>query len=287
VIVDAQIHEPVVSGDWSDADETTRRRVLTEVLVDTLDAVGVDAALLFPLRQFDWAQETAAKHPSRFAYVPHADGSESEEVEALGRSGLPAGLRMILGSPRTGEEVARFRAGAYEALLRALQMQGLPLFLMATWHSDLVDEIAERHRDLTIVLDHLGLPQPPTQERDEPPFRNADRVLALSRHPNVAIKLSGAPALSSEPFPFADLGPHLRRYADAFGAERLLWGSDYSRFDGRIGFFRQPLIPDAFDRKHTYAEALTWVVVSDVLTASEKELVLGGSARRLLGWPPG
>lgn len=285
MILDAQVHEPIVSGSWPGASQAAREEVLTEALLDAITAVGVDAVLLHPVRERSWAEHAASLHPRRIACVFHDDGSGAEHVGAARASGLQVGTRIILGMPRNGEEVARYRAGAYDDLLAALEEHSLPLFLMATWNIRLAADIAERFPRLTVILDHLGLPQPPTQPPDHPRFRALPEVLALARHPNVAIKVSGAPSLSVQRFPFADLGNHLRALIDAFGAERLMWGSDWSRFDGRLGFWRQPLIPADFDRKHSYGEALYWVHADDALSPAERGLLLGGSARRILGWP--
>jgi predicted TIM-barrel fold metal-dependent hydrolase len=53
-------------------------------------------------------------------------------------------------------------------------------------------------------------------------------MLALAKHPNVAIKATGAPSYSSEPYPYRNIHthlPHLRR----FGPDRMFWGTDITR----------------------------------------------------------
>lgn len=66
--------------------------------------------------------------------------------------------------------------------------------------------------DLQLVVDHLGLPQPPLVPPDRPePFGRLPELLSLARRPNVAVKLTGAPTLSRQRYPFADLWPHLHR----------------------------------------------------------------------------
>ena len=59
---------------------------------------------------------------------------------------------------------------------------------------------------------------------DTPPFKALPELLALARHPNVAVKLCGAQALSREAFPFSDVWPRVREFvalvrpgADAVG----------------------------------------------------------------------
>ena len=54
-------------------------------------------------------------------------------------------------------------------------------------------------------------------------------LLALSRHANVAVKVTGAVTLSRRPFPYDDLWEPLARLFDAFGLDRCLWGTDWTR----------------------------------------------------------
>jgi hypothetical protein len=73
---------------------------------------------------------------------------------------------------------------------------------------------------------------------------------------------------------------------NAFGAERVMWASDISRFAGRSGWENAyPAAREDYPGKHTYAESLQMIRDTDALTADEKELVLGGAVRRVLRWP--
>ena len=53
-----------------------------------------------------------------------------------------------------------------------------------------------------------------------------DQSVALAKYPNVSVKLSAAPLFSSEPYPFRDVTPHIRRLFDAYGPRRCYWGTD-------------------------------------------------------------
>ena len=53
-----------------------------------------------------------------------------------------------------------------------------------------------------------------------------DQSAALAKYPNVSVKLSSAPLFSSEPYPFRDVTPHIRRLFDAYGPRRCYWGTD-------------------------------------------------------------
>jgi L-fuconolactonase len=141
---------------------------------------------------------------------------------------------------------------------------------------------------------------------DSPPFRQLPGVLELAQFPNVAMKLSAAPTLSLEPYPFEDLWEPVLRIVEAFGPERLMWGTDIQRVARRINMrppgyeqltaeqkrehaARQQQYTEfgaaGYVGKHTYAEAVGFVRDTTRLSAHEKAEILGGTLRRLLRWP--
>lgn len=78
--------------------------------------------------------------------------------------------------------------------------------------------------DTQFVLDHLGKPR--IRERRREPWERELRELAL--RPNVVCKLSGLPTEAErESWGTADLRPYVEHALDCFGAERLLFGSDW------------------------------------------------------------
>lgn len=292
-VIDAQIHEPPVALPWEDAGPDLRRKILSEATLAYMDAVGVDRALLFarPDNQV-WADEMASSQPDRFASVFRANAIAGRpdvdqlaaEAKQKHRLGLVA-WRLVITLPLSGEGIERYRTGGFESVFAACSRHRLPLFLFASRHLGIVSEVAKRYPDLTLVVDHLGLPQPPFESRDIPPFKSLAEVLKLATHANVALKFSGAPSLSEQQFPFADLWPSLSPVVEAFGPDRLMWGSDMSRFDGRHGFHTFPELPREYEGKHGYADALYYLRYTDRLSATEKEWILGRTIHRLLGWP--
>jgi L-fuconolactonase len=148
-----------------------------------------------------------------------------------------------------------------------------------------VTDVAKRYPELSIIIDHSGLPQPPAP-REDPPFASLPTLLALADHPNVAIKLCGLPALSTESFPYRDVVPHLSTIVDEFGGERLMWASDITRFYGRVPGDSSILqgTQGDYPGRHTYAESLDFIRHSDVLTEDEKRAILGGTAARIMRW---
>ncbi len=85
--------------------------------------------------------------------------------------------------------------------------------------------------DLVLLVSHLGLPPAaPAGMELESARPNLADVLALRHAPNVYVKLSGFYALASpsHAYPHKNAWPYVELIAHAFGADRLLWGSDFS-----------------------------------------------------------
>jgi L-fuconolactonase len=303
-IIDAQLHEPALSLPWRGADTETRYTALLEAQLAFMTAVGVDKAVLFPI-EHEWGVWACEQVPERFTFVP-----------MITPPGVPGGIKVD--DPRFGDLVAEWRAtpacvalrmmhtlpgrlfdGApadappwvsdvamYEPLFEACLEHDFPLFISTAGALDGPAEVLRRHPDLVVIVDHLGMRQNPTFGLDDPPLRDLPGLLALAELPNVRVKVSGVPTLSAAGYPFADLWEGLDQVVEAFGAERLMWGSDISRVMGRAGSVQ--LAPPGLDyARHTYAEALFYLKHTDRLTARQKELLLGGTAEAVLGWGAG
>jgi L-fuconolactonase len=296
-IVDGQLHEPGVWFEWKDAQPETWHNVMTESLLTTMDAVGVDAAVLVPSYDQVWTQRVAAEYPERFASVPRlysgppsppsdeidpeAPDIEDQLVEMFGRPGI-RGIRFSIGF--WDEVVARWKEGAFDRAVEVCSRHDIPIFLFASGHIDIVAPVAERYPDLQIALDHMGIRQPPLEPVDSPPWRRLDELLELAKYPNICVKLCGAPSLSLEGPPYSDSWAALERILEAFGASRLFWASDISRFRGRLGARQFTVAQADYVGKHTYAQSLAFFADSS-LSDSEKQLILGGTIRQILDWP--
>jgi L-fuconolactonase len=296
LIIDAQLHEPAVSGEWAHADEQTRWDLLDELQIAYMTAVGVDRTILFPT-DLDWALRAAARDPDRFAVVPMftagggfgleaADGPDiAQRIRSLATVPGVVGFRIVRTVPDGTGGTVLVAPERFDRLATACAEVGRPIFMSTV--GDLVTPgvLAARHPEVTVVVDHLGLAQPPSYARESPPFRSLPALLALAEHPNLAVKCSGAPALSQEPYPFADLWPPLHQVIEAFGPRRVMWGSDFSRVLGRAGFTLKIAGGERhYAGRHTYAEALHYLLDTPELTTAAKEWLLGRAAQHLLGW---
>jgi predicted TIM-barrel fold metal-dependent hydrolase len=96
------------------------------------------------------------------------------------------------------------------------------------------------------------------------------KVLELARRPNAAIKVSGVCTMSREPFPYADIWDPLARVFDAWGFERCLWGSDWTRTFALVN----------------YEQAIEPFRLTDRLNDSERAMLMGGACAKVYGWSP-
>jgi predicted TIM-barrel fold metal-dependent hydrolase len=96
------------------------------------------------------------------------------------------------------------------------------------------------------------------------------KLLALAAHDNIAVKISGACTLSHEPFPYKDLWDPLGRIFDAFGFDRCMWGTDWTRAVGLLG----------------YEQGVEAFRVTDRLSDSERAVLMGETLQTVYHWSP-
>ena len=248
--------------------------VTGDQMVTAMDAVAVDGAVLvspFSMYRYDasYAVAVHAAHPTRFRLVKPVDTSDpgvSDTIADWASTNGAVGIRIML-----RDEVSADPAdpGINRALAAAAR-HSLPVNLMCWGRLEQAAQLAARNPDTRLVIDHLGLPQPFEPPPPAQPFADLPRVLALAAHDNIAIKISGACTLSHEPFPYKDLWDPLGRIFDAFGFDRCLWGTDWTRAVGLL----------------TYEQGVEAFRVTDRLSDDDRAVLMGGALQRVYGWSP-
>jgi len=267
LIVDAQVHI------WRNNKPTNpAHRQVSDFsqhdLLKEMDDAGVDAAVIHPPgwdpNSNELAVEAAREFPDRLAILGNfpLDRPESRAlIDGWTRRPGMLGLRFTFLQPHQRTWPAD---GTMDWLWPAAERAGLPVALLAASFLPLVGQVAERHRGLPLIVDHLGRP---SGTKDEAAWANLRELLALAKHPNVAVKATGAPSYSSEPYPYRNIHGYLRQIYDAFGPERMFWGTDITR------------MPCAWRQCVTlFTEELPW------LSARDKELIMGRALCTWLGW---
>ena len=274
LIVDAQVHVWAANTPerpWPHDAAKPQRDVplCPDELLREMDAAGVDRTVMVPPiwegRRNDLALAAAQAHPDRFAVMGRIvpDDPTGRAVLATWRHqrGM-LGLRFAFNSPQLSE---MFVAGGADWIWPEAEKAELPIYILVPQALvGLVDKIAERHPGLKIVMDHLALA---TGQKDEAAFRDFDKVLPIARRPNVAAKVSALPCYSTEGYPYRSLHPYIRKVYDAYGPQRMFWGTDLSRS------------PISYRQNVTmFTEEMPW------LTELDKEWILGRGLCEWLGW---
>jgi predicted TIM-barrel fold metal-dependent hydrolase len=275
LVTDAQIHLWELERPdrpWPKDGRSTPHRhdgFTAEQMLAEMDPIGVDRAVIVPPSWIGesnaYALEAAARYPSRFAVMGRFDPSVPENLAQLeGWLQQPhmLGIRVTFNAPHL---VAGLDGGMFDPLWAGCERHSIPL--MALFSGPLltkVPPIVERYPGLPLIIDHMG--RIPSAHGPEA-FADLDLLLTLARFPNVWVKTSCAPTHSEEAFPFRDIHPYLEQIYDAFGARRLLWGSDITRLRGTYG-----------ECLRLFQEELPF------LTADDKEWILGKSLAVALRW---
>jgi L-fuconolactonase len=251
----------------------------TALLIATMDAAGVNAALLV---QTPWLGEdnrylveAMRDHPGRFAAIGYLnDPLAADAPERLTRQyhedrfrgvriHLADDLRGFADNPRV---IQGLLDGKGDPLLRQARDLGVPVqFLNRVTNQQAIVAVADRFPDLTVVVDHLGHPL----VAEAPEFVSSRHVFALAERPNIYVKVSNHVLSSRAPWPWRDLHEYQARLLDLYGARRLMWGSNWPMHTPDLG----------------YTERLT--AVRDHLprlSADERAWVLGRTALSI--WQP-
>ena len=275
LIVDAQVH--VWAADtperpWPRNSSVTPHRAIPfgpRDLLREMDSARVGRAVLVPPlwegQRNDLAIAAAKADPNRLAVMGRLDpmaASARETLRDLAAEPCVRGLRFAFQTP----ELARLLLEGYvEWVWGRAQRAGLRIYvLVPPVLVRVIDNIAVRYPGLKIVMDHLALP---SGKKDEEAFRDFDQVLAIAKRPNVAAKASALPCYSTDPYPCRSLHGYIRQAYDAYGPQRLFWGTDLSR---------SPL--NYMQNIALFADELPW------LTAEDKEWIMGRGLCEWLDW---
>lgn len=245
-----------------------------DMMVVAMDAVGVDGALLvspWSVYRYDasYAVQVHADHPTRFGLISPFDPASADldqQLDAWAATPGAVGARVMLSALTTDDPAGP----GVDRILAAGARHDMPVNVFCWDQLDRLGELAKRHPNTRIVIDHLGLTQPSAPPPPPDPWADLDRVLALAVHDNVSIKITGACTLSHEPFPYPDLWDPLSRIFAAYGFSRCMWGTDWTR---------------ALDLL-TYEQGVAPFRMTDQLSQHERAELMGGSLARIYGWTP-
>ena len=194
-----------------------------------LDAAAIDGTVLVQtvntLDDTDSMLATAARSPfirGVVGWVPLVDEAAAEGALDARSDDRLKGIRHLIHHEVDPRWLMR---DDVQRGLAAVSRRGLAFDVVAVFprHLELVPLVADRHPDLVLVIDHLA----------KPPYR-ADgweswlrQLRAAASRPQVFAKLSGLDTAVGDGWTVDEVRPAIDAALDAFGPDRLLFGSDW------------------------------------------------------------
>jgi L-fuconolactonase len=242
--------------------------------VAAMDKLGIDGAIFisaFSIYQYDasYAAEVQRKHPGRFAIVKPLDPDNPAVADVVAdwkKTPGAVGVRIML----TREAKRAPDDPGLDHIVRAAMKHDFPINVLFWGNVDAGTALIDRHPDARFIIDHLDILQPRTPPASPQPWADLPKVLDLAKRKNAVIKVSGACTLSKEPYPFNDIWDPLRRLFDAWGFDRCLWGTDWTRAFAVVN----------------YQQAVKPFLETKRLTDSERAMLMGGACAKAYGWSP-
>jgi L-fuconolactonase len=248
--------------------------VTGDQMVAAMDAVGVDGAVLvspFSMYGYDasYAIKVRKAYPGKFGLVKPVDPNDPGVAETIADWAATKGTVGIRIMMRDNVSTDPADPGINRVLAAAAQ-HSLAVNLLCWGRLEQAGQLAARNPDTQLVIDHLGLQQPFEPPAPPEPWADLPKVLALGAHNNIAIKISGACTLAHEPFPYTDIWDPLCRIFDAFGFDRCMWGTDWTRAVKLL----------------TYKQGVEAFGVTDRLSDSDHAALMGETLTRVYDWSP-
>jgi predicted TIM-barrel fold metal-dependent hydrolase len=282
VIVDSQVHlwpASTPARTWLPGAKPQLPQPFTiERVIPLMDEAGVDRVVIVPPaslegERVDYAQEAVKRYPGRFAIMARVALNKPEGAARLAtwrdQTGV-LGVRLNFGP----DEAAWLTDGTADWFWPAAEKARLPVMFLTSGQTSLFAGIAERHPGLTLILDHMGVgagfrPGSSQSGKNNQVAEAIAEAAALAKYPNVSVKLSSVPLISTESYPFRDTIPHIQRLFGAYGPERCYWGTD---------------LTNSFARA-TYRERVTQFTEElPFLSESDKDWIMGRAILARLRW---
>ena len=224
--------------------------VTVEVLLAQMEAMGIDKALLVQYGgcyNNAYLRECMQRFPGRFASLGMVDYKAPDVAERMRRevdSNHLAGLRI----PASITD---------EAVWTIVGELGIMASLSGRPTEEGIEDYIKGFPQARFRLEHMGFPDL-DKTPDEPGYQ---RLMGYAAYPNVYFMLSGLYAFGVK-HPYEEAIPFVKRALECFGAERIMWGSDFPRVCGWETC------------EMTLALPRTW----DFLTEAQLEWILGETA---------
>lgn len=248
-----------------------------DLLLREMDQFGVTHCVLVQTIYHGWDNrylvECVKANPKRFrghGLIDPTDPKVADKLEFWIREQGLAGMRFspIYYAGKNGRTDDWLNAKTSHPLWeKAAELGAVFNFFIATAQLPKLEEMVRRFPRVPVVIDHLAR----VDLKAADPLPEFQKLLALAKYPNVWAKVSELSVLSpSGKYPYRDTHAWVRRLYDAFGPDRLLWGTGF------------PGAARAEAGRPTLTEELDLIRKEiDFFTAEDRPKILGRNAAQL------
>jgi predicted TIM-barrel fold metal-dependent hydrolase len=243
-----------------------------EMLLKEMDQFGIDFSVLVQVIYYGWDNRYIAhclkSQPRRFrgqGLIDPTDPDRARKLEYWMREHGLSGMRFSPIYYRGKDDWLNDRSS--DALWKRAEDLGAVFnFFIAAGQLPKLEEMLKRFAGVKVVIDHLA-----RVDLKADPDGEVAKLLALARYPNVWVKVTELSIISpSKNFPYSDTFQTVRRVYDAFGPDRLLWGTGF------------PGATRAQGGRPSLSEELALIRREiPFFTGEDREKILGGNATRL------
>jgi predicted TIM-barrel fold metal-dependent hydrolase len=246
-----------------------RARGDAEFLLDLMDRADVAGAMIVQpiVHGFDhsYVDDTIASWPDRFVGMCLVDPQADDPVGMLDDL-VSRGYRGVRFNPVLWREGELMNGDVGAALYKRAGELGIPVgFLVSPNNYEEIETLAAVYPETDAIIDHFGHCVP---NRDGSVVPDFERLLAMSRYSNLNVKLSEFPRASNEEYPYIDLFQWVHQLIEAYGEDRLMWGTDFPFIVEQTGYTKG------------------WEIIDHIEPAIGPGLdsqILGGTCERLFG----
>ena len=197
-----------------------------EDLIAVAEPCGVDRIVLVQMSYYgtdnSYMLDAMRTYPGVFGGIAVIDPNAADVEEQMTRLG-EAGVRGFRIQPGRSPAGDWLDTPGYRRMFARAAATGQSLCCLINPDSlPALDRMCAAYPQTTVVIDHLCRLGIEGEVREE----DVTALCALARHGSVKVKVSAFYALGRKRPPHDDLLPLIERVVAAFGARRLMWGSD-------------------------------------------------------------
>ncbi|MFP6644485.1 MAG: amidohydrolase family protein [Candidatus Latescibacterota bacterium] len=235
-----------------------------EMLLELMSTHGVERTVLVQVIHYRWDNsyvvDCIQRYPDKFMGVGRVNPEDPAAADHVSKW-TELGIHGVRLSPAVGEAGDWFaNAAKMDPIFARAESLGVPILLLTRPPRlrDLVP-LLERHPELDLVIDHMADCAPDDEE-------GRRLLIDLARYPRVTVKISHTWSISGEAYPWSDTHGLVQEVYQAFGGQRIMWGTDWPVSLGKAEYGQTlSVVRDEFSR-FIGAEDMEWVLGKTALT---------------------